>query len=693
LKTTIAPIDPSPVDTEKSAETEEKVIEEALVRFKRAYEYEEQNRDLAEDDIEFRHGNQWPADIRRERESDDRPCLTFNKMEERIDQVVGDQRQGKAAIMIHPAESSTDKEGQNRAGTKDYTLSQTMNGLIRSIEQNSDAQIAYNTAGDHAAGHGFGYWRIVTEWDAADPFNQVIRIKRVKNSFSVYLDPDAQEPHGGDANWGFVSSMVSRGMFESRWPNKQTAAWDFAGSGDEYDYWYQDQEIRIVEYFRKVPQTKIAVRMASGSVYYVDDEQSLSALKDKSMKDGDRVQETREAEVPKIEWFKMTAREFLEKPREFPSFYIPIVRTIGKELNVRGYDYYRGVIRHAKDAQRMYNFNRTAQVEQTALQPKVPFMATPEQIEGFEKLWDRCNKDNLAYLLYNHVDGQPMPQRQPPPLPSQAHMMNAMSDDADMDSTTGMHKASRGEASNEKSGKAIRERKMEGDVANYTYHDNRNLALKQTGRILVDMIPRIYDRQRIVRIMTPEDEDDFVELNKTVINANGTTKRINDLGAGRYDIRVQAGPSYTTLREESRESMMGFAQALPNVAPLIADLIAENMDWPKADAIAERLKKTLPPGIADDKDEGDEDITPQQVEQAIQEAVQATQEQMENKIAMMDAESKAMAAERKADTDEFKALTDRMEAMQGKLNDDERIKDLVAQSIAELLQAEQGVKA
>ena len=711
MKTQILPIDPSPVDTEDDTSNEQEVIDEALVRFKRAYEYEEKNRDLAEDDIDFRHGNQWPADIRRERESDDRPCLTFNKMEERIDQVVGDQRQGKAAIMIHPAESNSDKEGQNRTGTKDYTLSQTMNGLIRSIEQNSDAQIAYNTASDHAAGHGFGYWRIVTEWDAGDPFNQVIRIKRIKNAFSVYFDPDCQEPHGGDANWGFISSMMSRSMFESKWPDKQTAAWDFAGSGDEYDYWYQDEEIRIVEYFRKIPVKKIAVRMASGSVYYVDDEQALESLTAKA-KD-DRVQEVKEAEVPKIEWFKMSAVEFLEKPVEFPSFYIPIVRCTGKELNVQGYDFYRGVIRHAKDAQRMYNFNRTAQIEQTALQPKVPYLTTPEQIESFETLWDRANKDNLPYLLYNHVDGVPAPVRVSPPIPSQAHMLNAQSDDADMDSTTGMHKASRGEASNEKSGKAIRERKMEGDVANFAYHDNRNLALKQTGRILVDMIPRIYDTQRVVRILTPEDEDDFVELNKTVVNADGTTKKVNDLGMGRYDIRVQAGPSYTTLREESRESMMAFAQALPESGSLIDDLIAEAQDWPKADVIAERLKKVKPPGIVD-TDEEDEEITPQMVEQAVEQAVvevsqQAEQEiealkkekQTDIQIKEMDLEGNRIKAEsvlakgqsdiRIAEMNAELKLLEIQSSKEQSLTDDNDMKDGLALSIAEGIKANQEI--
>lgn len=686
MKTSTEPLD-DVISTDAAIKTEQDILLEARHRFKQAHTYEQYNRELAEDDVDFRHGDQWPESIRREREEDDRPCLTFNKMEERIDQVTGDQRQGKAAITIHPVDLDADKKATNQTGQKDYALSQVMNGLIRSIEQNSDAQIAYNTGFDHAAGHGFGFWRIITTWDEFDPFSQVIKIRRIKNAFSVYMDPDCQEPHCGDMNWCFISSMMDRKLFENKYPNAKSAGWDFAGEGDEYDYWYEEDAVRVVEYFRKVPVKKLAVKMMNGAIHYLDNEDGIRGLEAKYQ--GVRVQAQKEIEVPKVEWYKLTAGEVLESPREFPGFYIPVVRCVGKELNVRGYDYYRGVIRHAKDAQRMYNYNRTAQVETTSLQPKVPFILTPQQVESFEHMWDRANKENFAFLLYNHVEGVPPPQRSLPPIPSQAHAMNAIADDADMDSTTGLHKASLGAPSNEKSGKAIRERKTEGDVATFAFHDNQHLALKQTGKILVDMIPRIYDTARVIRILTPEDEDDFIELNKTIVGADGKTQRVHDVAMGKYDIRVTAGPSYTSLREEARESMMDFAGRLPEVGMLIADLIAENQDWPKADAIAERIRKQLPPGIVDDNQEGEEEITPQMVQQAIQEAVQQVQQEIDNKVKLMDAETKQMAAQSKADTDEFKALTDRIETMQSMMIDEDKIKDIVAQGIAELLQQEQ----
>jgi len=686
MKTTKDPLhDERGIEGDPSVTSDTEILEEAVERFKQAMDFESENRNLAEDDVDFRHGDQWPDEIRVQRQQDSRPCLTFNKMEERVDQVVGDQRQAKAAISIHPADIVADKHVQNREGTKDYALSQVMNGLIRTIEQNSDAQIAYNTAFDHSCGHGFGYWRIITAWDVSDPFSQVIRIRRVKNSFSVYLDPLAQEPHGGDANWGFVTSLVDRDTFKRLYPKARSDSWSQSGQGDEYEYWYQQDNIRVAEYFRRVPTDKIAAQLNSGAVMYVDDAEMLETLRDEISGNGGKIVRTKEVKVPKVEWYKLTAGDVLETPREFPSFYVPIVRCVGKELNVRGYDYLRGIVRHAKDAQRMYNYNRTAQIEQVALQPKVPFLATPEQIDSFQQSWNRVNKDNLPYLLYNHVEGVPMPRREPPPLPAQGNMLNAQADDADIDSTTGMHKASLGAPSNEKSGKAIRERKMEGDVATFTFHDNFHMALKQTGRILVDMIPRVYDTARIERILTLEDEEDYVQLNQKVVGSDGKVTYINDLGAGKYDVRVSTGPSYTTMREEARESMLDFAQALPQTGALIADMIAENMDWPKADAVAERIKKTLPPGIADDKDNQEKEITEQDVQMAIEQAVQQAMEQSGQMIEQMKVQIDGMEAQSKAETDEYNAITKRMEAMQGVVDDEERVKDLVAKAYAEIL--------
>lgn len=687
MKTTSGPIsEESSLQEDPTVNTKDEILEEAKTRFKDSVSFESDNRDLAEDDVDFRHGDQWPDSIRTQRENDARPCLTFNKMEERVDQVVGDQRQAKVAIAVHPADITADAEALNRGGERAYKLSETMNGLIRSIEQASDAQIAYNTGFDHAAGHGFGYWRIITQWSVHNPFSQEILIRRIKNAFSVYFDPLADEPHGGDANYCFVSTMMNRKVFERKYPDAVASSWPQSGKGDENELWYNEDNVRIVEYFRRVPKKTTAFLLSNGSIAYVDDDNLLEPFEDSVKAKGLRVQDSKKVEVPKVEWYKLSPMDILEKPREFPSMYIPVIRCIGKELNVNGYSYYRGVIRHAKDAQRMYNFNRTAQVEQTSLQPKAPYLATAEQIGAYKSAWDRVNKDNLPFLLYEHVDGVPMPQRQPPPLPSQASMLNAQSDDADIDATTGLHKASIGATSNEKSGRAIRERKMEGDVATYAYHDNFNQAIKQTGRVLVDMIPRVYDSTRTERIVTPEDEEDYVELNKKVIGPDGKITLVNDIGAAKYDVRISAGPSYTTLREEARLSMLDFAQAMPQVGALIADMIAENMDWPKADAVAERIKKTLPPGIADDRGEDKQEITEQDVQMAVEQAVQQALQQSDALTKQMQTQIDAMSAKSKADTDEYNAITNRMKVLEGAMDDKERIRETVAESIAELMQ-------
>lgn len=683
MKTELEPI--SKEELEKAKTKEREIVQEAVKRFKKCLDFESRNRALASEDVDFRHGDQWPEAIKSQREKDSRPCLTFNKMEQRIDQVIGDQRQAKPAIKILPAEPDTDKKGKNKAGDKDYTLSQVMNGLIRAIEQNSDAQIAYNTGFDHAVGHGFGYWRILTEYDEQNPFEQVIKIARIKNSFSVYLDPMTQMPHAGDMQYGFITSMMDEAVFKEKYPNATATSIDVAGYGDDYDWWFEEGTVRVAEYFRKVPVNKIAVLATDGSVSHVDDKEALEKYQSELERKGMRVQKWKEVTVSKVEWYKINAYEVLEEPREFPSFYIPIIRVIGRELNREGYDYFRGIVRHAKDAQRMYNYDRTAMVEQTALQPKVPFIMTAEQVDAYETSWARANKDNLAYLLYNHVDGVPPPQRSMPPVPSTAHQINALADDADVDSTTGLGPASLGQKSNERSGKAIRERKLEGDVGTFTYHDNLQIALKQTGRILVDMIPRIYDTARVTRIITPEEDDDFIELNRTIVGEDGKVQRIHDLGAGKYDVRVTAGPSYTTMREEARESMMEFARYLPNSAALIADMIAENMDWPKSEAVAERLKKILPPGIAEDDSKEDEGPSPQEIEQMMQQVAQQVQEDLDNKVRQMEVEIKAFTAQEKADSNEMKNMIEAMKALEGKQVDEEAIKDLVAQAFAELI--------
>ena len=314
----------------------------------------------------------------------------------------------------------------------------------------------------------------------------------------------------------------------------------------------------------------------------------------------------------RCEWFKLSYNEIFER-KKFPSKYIPIIPCYGKVLNVRGRDIYRGVIRYAKDPQRIYNYTRTASVEQVALAPKAPWVLEQSQLGDHKSMWEDANIKNYSTLIYKHKVGVAPPQRQAPPQPSAGWLSESQIADGDIDSSSGMYKSSLGAPSNERSGKAINARKVEGDVGTYHFHDNRSMSLWHSYTILVDMIPRVYDSNRVVKIakfdnQKGEDTSQMIEINKVITDEESKqVVKMYDMSQGKYEIVVDVGASYTTQRQQASESMMELVQYAPQIADKIMDIIARNLDWAGADEIAERLKDNRP--------------TEQQMQQMIGEAV------------------------------------------------------------------------
>lgn len=611
----------------KSKNDDESILEEARKRFKQAMDAESEQRDLELDDINFRNNDQWHEEDRKQRENEGRPCLTVNKLEQRIDQVTGDQRMNRMGALIRPTKSAQ-SYGK-------MTLADVYSGIIKNIEAISNAKQAYDTAFDHAVGHGRGYWRIVTEYNDDDSFDQDIKVKRISNSMRVYLDPGAEEVTKKDMKWGFVSRMVPKDDYPD-------ADWDF-GKGDDYQCWHEDDKVRIVEYFRRVIEKKI-LWIIDGKVICVKD--SKTDIRDEMTADGVVPTKTREVDGWKVEWFELSANEIFNK-KDFPSKYIPIIPCYGKELNVRGKVFYRGVIRYAKDPQRIYNYTRSASIEQVALAPKAPWVVEENQLGNHKDMWENANTKNFSALIYKHKAGVPAPMRQAPPQPSAGWISESQISDQDIDAASGMYKASLGAPSNERSGKAINARKVEGDVGTYHFHDNRALSLQHSYEIMVDMIPRVYDSERFVRIKkfdatTTKENDEEVQINRVVIdNQTNQPVKVYDLSAGKYEVVVDVGASYTTQRQMASESMMELIQYAPQLAGQIIDLIAKNLDWPGADEIAERLADKRP--------------DQQQMQQIIGEAV-----------------AKALNSE-KVEIDKFRAKTDRIKAVGGILNDGDKI--------------------
>jgi hypothetical protein len=582
------------------------LVREMRERWDRALDHDRDNRKEALVDLKFVAGEQWPDSVRLEREGEGRPVLTINRMPQFVRQITGDLRQNRPSIKVRPVDGKTDP-----ALAKVYT------GMIRSIEQRSDAQEAYIGGVENAARCGIGHWRILTDYVSDDVFEQDIVIQPIVNPFAVVWDPESIRVTREDANWCFVVDTMPLTAFTKRWPNAKTSGWD-GEDGTESDQWFFSDEIRVAEYWCKVPVRRRIALMPNGDVLDLGDYEPAPLPKEGETNDDGTPKVAAEppplmppedwpADVPfdpvairEVESYKvvrhmMSGCEELEPAVEWAGRWIPIVPVIGEQVHIGERLVRHGVVRFARDPQQLYNYWRTTAAETIALAPKAPWLVTKEQIKGQEALWQEANVRNLPYLVYTPDSKAPgvAPQRvAPAPIPS-ALLTEANVAADDMKATTGIYDAALGAKSNETSGRAIMARQQESDVGALVYTDNLARSIRHTGVILVDLIPKIYDTERIVRTLGEDDAEEFIAINQA--QPDGTV--LNDITIGKYDVMVTVGPSYATKRMEASDSLMTFIQAFPQAAPLIGDLIAKNQDWPGAEQIAERLKKILPPGV------------------------------------------------------------------------------------------------
>jgi hypothetical protein len=555
------------------------LLHTALERYRQAVSADRQNRDEALDDLKFLAGEQWLPEVERQRTADGRPCLTINRLPQFVRQVTGDIRLNTPAIVVRPVDGGADPK-----------MAETLSGLIRNIESVSDADAAYIQAAEHSVACGMGHFRVSTRYEDDDAWQQAISIEGLKNPFSVIWDPLAVKLTREDARYCFVAERVDRKAFREMFPDSATTGIDNPVASDWQD-WANTDTVLIAEYWVKKPVTRVLARMPDGQV--LDLTGQPPALVEMARADGGDV---RMAEGHAICSYLITANEVLAGPFEWPGKYIPIVPVIGTEITVGDRVVRSGMVRYAKDAQRSFNYHRSAEVETVALQPKAPFIATVEQIRGLEEDWDRANQDNISVLRYNPDPLAPgPPTRVAPPLLSQGLAQLSAEAADDMKAVTGIYDAALGARSNETSGRAILARQREGDVGSFHYIDNLSKAIAHAGRILVDLIPRIYDHERVVRVLGEDGCFEIARIN--VETPDG--RRLNDLSVGRYDVTVKAGPSFSSRRDEAAQAMLEFVRAYPPAAGAIGDLLADAMDWPGSKEIAARLKAMMPPGLAE----------------------------------------------------------------------------------------------
>lgn len=561
-----------------------KFITQALKRFNTAVEAENSNREHMLDDLKFRAGEQWPTNVKQERDIAKRPCLTINRIPQYIRQVTNDARQNRPQLKIIATDDSTEE------------VAEILEGLCRQIQVGSDAGIAYDTACDAQVTMGRGYFRVITDYVDENSFDQEIKIKRIKNAFTVYFDPGAIEPDYSDAKWCFVVSDMQKDEFKEAYPDSQMLSQDLSSIGDNEKDWMGEDYIRVAEYFYVEEKEETLYLLSNGKTTIVKPDESLLQQMNLTIKDK-RLTTTR-----KVCWSLITAVEELDH-KDWAGKFIPIIPVLGDDFDIDGRTEIMGLVRGAKDPQRMSNYWETAMTEAVALAPKSPWVAAEGQIEGYEAIWQNSNTSPYSVLPYKPTTiagvAVPPPQRNSVETPIQAMAQARQSAIDNIDATTGIYRDKRAQESNAISGKAIIARQKQGDISTFNFIDNLSRSIRHLGRILLDLIPKIYDAPRIVRITHADQTTEAVQINAPFQKKEmgEAVQKIYDVRTGKYDVEVDIGPSFATKRQEKADAMQSLAQAYPPLMDKAGDLMVKAMDIPDADQIAERIK---PPGIDDE---------------------------------------------------------------------------------------------
>lgn len=594
-------------------------------RMERCMEWEADNRKSGLAALQFKALNQWSPEDAQQRNIDRRPCLTIDRLNPLIRQVTNDQRMNRPAINVSPVGDKGDPEA-----AKMYR------GMIRAIERESSADIAYDTAFESAVSNGWGYIRINTEWENEESFDQTIVIKRVRNPFTVYGDPNSQEPDGADWKFAIVTEIVPEDDFKEEWPDAQVVPFDVGGTGEKFKNWTTKDGVRVAEYFEVVEETRTYVQLANGH----------EGWKDQLSEDVEHdIVNERESKDRKVKWWRVTAVEVLER-HEWLGKWIPIVPVIGNEIDIEGRVILYGLIKPGMGAQQLFNYWRTKQAEAIALVPNAPYIMEEGQGEGHEEEWRNANRTASSVLFYKgtSVGGRPAPppQRQPFAQIPEGFVNAAEGAAMDIMATTGIRFDVQADhrSVDERSGKALREFNRPQDLGSSHYMDNLARSLKQIGRQLVDLIPKYYDEKRVITILREDDKEEQITLDPHAPQAYKETQgptgkvKIFNPNEGRYGVTVTIGPSFATKRVEAAESIMEFGKAYPHAAPLIMDLAAKYMDWDGSEEMANRLAKAVPPQLLtpDQKD------VPPQVQalmQHMQEQIRQQAQQLQQALAAL----------------------------------------------------------
>ena len=578
------------------------IVREAQERFKRAQSWESVTRQRFLQDIRFANGDsangyQWPDKYKREREQQQRPCLTINKVRQHNLLIINDGRQNKPGMAFRPAGNGAT-----------FEAAQMWSALAKKVEYQSNAQAIYDLASYFQVTAGWGFWRVVTDYVGDETFDQDIFIRPVPDPLAVYIDPDARQPDKSDMKWAFLFEDITRDEARARYGQDVP----LSNSTLDSDFgWDTKDHVRVAEYFRVVEEEdELWNFMLQDQGQQQPDELTMrKSLIPQEVIDQVKDEPTtrkRDIKHKKVEWKFIIGQTVVEE-KDWPGAEIPVIYLEGEETIIDGELDRKGHTRALLDPQRMYNYWSSSAVEYGALQTKTPWLASAESIEGYQTDWETANTENKALLIYNAFDDQgqpiPPPNRIQPPVPAPVALQGMQTADMEMMMVSGQYQNQMGEGGNERTGKAISERQRQGDKATYHYINNLAIAIRRTAKIIMEIVPKIYDTKRLISVMAEDGQSLYVQIDPQaqqsfaqILDQDGkVAQRILNPTIGKFDVYADVGPGYATRREEAFNAYTLILTQAPQLAAIIGDLMLQSGDFPLADEAAARLRRLVPP--------------------------------------------------------------------------------------------------
>jgi hypothetical protein len=533
-------------------------------------------------DTAFAIGLQWTDQERGEREADVRPTLTINKLMKFVNSVTGDQKQNRPEGKVYPVDSDGD-----------VATAEVLQDLVRHIEYKSNADEVFDTGFKQCLMGSIGFWRILSEYESPDTFEQGLRIRKIRNQYTVLFDPDAKDPNYTDARYVFIIDKISKDEYKEQYPDEDMSNYDVNLMNIESRDWYKGEYVRIAECYYKERKTKKLALLTDGRTVELTEEITEDFLKEQ----GFEIDDTRTSEYDEIYWVKMNGHKIIEGPELQKGKYLPVVAVPGDEVDVQGVSHMFSLIRHARDAQRMLNYFHSSAVEALAVQGNDPYLVTPTMIKGHERDWRESPRRTRTARQYNYDPMAGKPERKPPPTIPTGAFAAVDEFDREIQDTIGMYGASLGQQTNERANSALLTRQRAADKGIFGFFDSHARAIAHTTRILVNLIPYYYDTERIINVMGDDEKIRQIVINRVQQNpVTYEVETVNDLAnAGEYDVVTKSGPSFETKRQQTAEFLMQFVQFAPQTAPILFPMIAKNLDAPGAADVADMLMATLPP--------------------------------------------------------------------------------------------------